>query len=335
MKKRYGFVIIVSVILLLIAVIYSLGVGTYQIGFTDMIKIVLGEGTKMQNTAVFQLRLPRIAIALAVGAAFSTAGCILQSTTRNELADSGIIGINAGASLGVVLLISAGGATYYDKLGDFSMFLMPFVAIAGAMLSSLIIYGLSYRKGISPVRLLLVGIGVNAGITAFITLYQMNMSQGDYNRALVWISGSLWGSNWKFFLVVAPITIVLFIVTMYKSKVLDAMDLGDELATGLGVMVETERKKLLTIAVIIAAVATAVAGNISFLGLVGPHIARRLVGPVHRRLIPVAAIISMSIIIIADVLSRTMFSPIEVPVGITISIIGVPYFVYLMLKSKE
>lgn len=335
MKKRYGVVITIAALLLVLAVIYSLGVGTYQIGFVDMIKILFGEGTKMQNTAVFQLRMPRIAIALAVGVAFSTAGCILQSTTRNELADSGIIGINAGASLGVVLLISAGGATYYDKLGDFSMFLMPFVAIIGAMTSSLIIYGLSYRKGISPVRLLLVGIGMNAGITAFITLYQMNMSQGDYNRALVWISGSLWGSNWKFFFVVAPIALLLFVVTMYKSKVLDAMDLGDELATGLGVMVEAERRKLLLIAVVIAAVATAVAGNISFLGLLGPHIARKLVGPVHRRLIPVAAIISMMIVVIADVVSRTMFSPIEVPVGITISIIGVPYFVYLMLKSKE
>ena len=201
MKKRFGVVLIISILALLGAVIISLGMGTYQISFTEMIEVLLGNGTKMQNTAVFSLRLPRIAIALAVGAAFSTAGCILQSTTRNELADPGIVGINAGASLGVVLLISAGGAVYYEAIGDFSMFMMPFVALAGAFVASLLIYGLSYRKGISPIRLILVGIGVNAGITAFITLYQMNMSQGDYNRALVWISGSLWGSNWKFFYV--------------------------------------------------------------------------------------------------------------------------------------
>lgn len=335
MKKRFGVVLIISILALLGAVIISLGMGTYQISFTEMIEVLLGNGTKMQNTAVFSLRLPRIAIALAVGAAFSTAGCILQSTTRNELADPGIVGINAGASLGVVLLISAGGAVYYEAIGDFSMFMMPFVALAGAFVASLLIYGLSYRKGISPIRLILVGIGVNAGITAFITLYQMNMSQGDYNRALVWISGSLWGSNWKFFYVVAPATVLLFLLTMYKSKILDVLDLGDELATGLGVAVERERRGLLVIAVMISAVATAVAGNISFLGLLGPHIARKLVGPIHRRLLPISALISMFIIVVADMISRNLFSPIEIPVGITISIIGVPYFIYLMLRSKE
>lgn len=333
--KRLWVVLLISTLVLVGVVIFSLGMGTYQISVTDMIQVLLGNGTKMQNTAVFQLRMPRIAIALAVGAAFSTAGCILQSTTRNELADPGIVGINAGASLAVVLLISAGGAAYYEKIGDFSMFLMPFAAIAGALLASLLIYGLSYRRGISPVRLILVGIGVNAGITAFITLYQMNMAQGDYNRALVWISGSLWGSNWKFFLIVAPMTIVLLGVTMYKSKILDVLDLGDELATGLGVAVEKERRTLLLIAVVISAVATAVAGNIAYLGLLGPHIARRLVGPIHRRLLPVSALISMILIIVADMISRNVFSPIEIPVGITISIIGVPYFIYLMLRSKE
>ncbi|BBF43459.1 ABC-type Fe3+-siderophore transport system, permease 2 component [Lachnospiraceae bacterium KM106-2] len=335
MKKKVSLVMIICSILLALAVIYSLGKGTYEIGFVDMINVLLGNGTKMQNTAVFTLRLPRIAIALAVGMAFSTAGCILQSATKNDLADPGMIGINAGASLAVVMLISAGGTMYYEKIGDFTMFLMPFVAIIGALLAMGTIYLLSMKKGVSPTRLILVGIGVNAGLTAFITLYQMNMAQGDYNRALVWISGSLWGSNWKYFYIVAPITLVLVFVAMYKSKVLDVLDLGDELATGLGIAVEKERKQLLFVATLLAAAATAVAGNISFLGLLGPHIAKRLVGPIHRRQIPVAALISMFIIIVADVISRNLFSPIEIPAGIVISIIGVPYFIYLMLKTKE
>ncbi len=335
MKRRFPIVLITSLILLFVTVVISLQLGSYRIGFLDTVKTLFGQGEYMHNTVIFDLRLPRIAIALAVGVALSTAGCILQSVTKNALADPGIIGINAGASLAVVLLIYSGGAVYYDEVSTLNMFLMPFVAIIGALLSSLAIYLLSYEKKVSPYRLILNGIGVNAGLSAFITFYQLNMSQGDYNQALVWTSGSLWRSSMGFFYIVAPITAILFFVAMYKSKTLDVMDLGDDLATGLGIQVEKERRRLLVIAVVISAVATSVAGNISFLGLLSPHIARKLVGPVHRRLIPVAAIISMMIILIADGVSRTMFSPMEIPVGITISVIGVPYFIYLMLTSKE
>lgn len=335
MKNRFKLVLLGSALVLFITVVVCLQLGSYHIPFVDVVKTLFGQGDYINNTVIFDLRLPRIAIAMAVGVAFSTAGCLLQSVTKNALADPGIIGINAGASLAVVLLIFSGGTVYYDKIGTLNLFLMPIAAILGAMASATLIYVLSIKNTVSPMRLVLNGIGVNAGLSAFITFYQLNMSQGDYNQALTWTSGSLWGSSFGFFLIVAPITLLLFGLAMYKSKSLDVMDLGDELATGLGIQVAKERRILLIIAVVIAAAATAVAGNISFLGLLSPHIARKLVGPVHRRLLPVAAIVSMVIILIADAVSRTLFSPIELPVGITISVIGVPYFIYLMLTSKE
>lgn len=335
MKNRFKLVLLGSALLLFATVVFSLQLGSYRIPFMDVIKTLFGQGDYINNTVVFDLRLPRILIAMAVGVALSTAGCLLQSVTKNALADPGIIGINAGASLAVVLLIFSGGSVYYDKIGSLNMVLMPVVAIIGALASSALIYALSIKKTVSPMRLILNGIGVNAGLSAFITFYQLNMSQGDYNQALVWTSGSLWGSSMGFFFIVAPMTLLLFGISMYKSKTLDVMDLGDDLATGLGVQVEKERRNFLLIAVVISAVATAVAGNISFLGLLSPHIARKLVGPVHRRLLPVAAIVSMVIILVADAVSRTVFSPIELPVGITISVIGVPYFIYLMLTTKE
>ncbi|MDO5294783.1 MAG: iron ABC transporter permease [bacterium] len=335
MKNRFRIVFAVSILLLAVTVIFTLQLGSYHMSFTEIVSTLFGQGSYMQQTVIFDLRLPRILIAMAVGVAFSTAGCILQSVTKNALADPGIIGINAGASLAVVLLIFSGGTVYYDKLGTLNMFLMPFVAIIGAMASATLIYVLSIKKTVSPFRLILNGIGINAGLSAFITFYQLNMSQGDYNQALVWTSGSLWGSSYSFFFIVAPVTLVLIFVAMYKSKTLDVMDLGDELATGLGIQVEKERRKMLIVAVVISAVATSVAGNISFLGLLSPHIARKLVGPVHRRVIPVAAVISMMIILIADGIARTVFAPVELPVGIMISVIGVPYFIYLMLTSKE
>ncbi|MDO5522207.1 MAG: iron ABC transporter permease [bacterium] len=335
MKNRFRIAFIVSILLLAITTVFCLQLGSYHMSFTEILGTLFGQGSYMQQTVIFDLRLPRILIAIAVGMAFSTAGCILQSVTKNALADPGIIGINAGASLAVVLLIYSGGTVYYDKIGALNMFLMPFVAIIGAMISAALIYVLSIKKTVSPFRLILNGIGVNAGLSAFITFYQLNMSQGDYNQALVWTSGSLWGSSYSFFFIVAPVTLLLVFVAMYKSKTLDVMDLGDELATGLGIQVEKERRRMLIVAVVISAVATSVAGNISFLGLISPHIARKLVGPVHRRVIPVAAVISMIIILVADGIARTVFAPVELPVGIMISVIGVPYFIYLMLTSKE
>ena len=147
------------------------------------------------------------------------------------------------------------------------------------------------------------------------------------------MSGSLWGSSWKFFFLILPPALLFLGLTLYKSKILDVLDLGDEISTGLGVKVEAERKRLFFFAIVLSALATAVAGNIAFLGLLGPQLAKRLVGPVHRRQLPIAWLVSGVIILIADSISRNMFSPIEIPVGITISIVGVPYFIYLMLKE--
>ena len=333
--KNKTFIVVFGAFLLLIgAFLISLMTGTYKLSLSEMLYTFLGQGTKMHHMVIFQLRLPRILTAAFVGAALSTSGCILQSITKNQLAEPGIIGMNAGSALGVVLLITSKSSNYYDALGFGTVLLMPFAAIIGALFATLIIYGLSYKKGVDPTRLILVGIGVNAGINALITMYQLNMSKGDYNKALTWISGSLWGSSWQFFMISAPIIVLLIGFTLYKSKVLDAMDLGDELAVGLGVRIERERRILLFLAVGLAASATAVAGNIAFLGLLGPHIAKRLIGPVHRRQIPLAALINGIIIILADIVSRNLFAPLEIPVGITIAAIGVPYFIYLMMKEK-
>lgn len=335
MKKRVRISYSIIFSILLMVCLFSMSVGKYTISVPDIIKTLAGMGTKMQETVIYSIRLPRICVAVFVGAALSTAGCILQTVTKNELAEPGIIGLNAGSSLAVILLISSGGALYYDKIGNWTIFFMPFISILGSFLAMLLIYGLAFKKKkVTPTRLILTGIGVNAGINAIITVYQLNMSKGDYNQALTWISGSLWGTNWSYFYFLAPITVLMIVLSLYKSKILDVLDLGDELATGLGVAVEKERRILLFYAVVLAAVATSVAGNISFLGLLGPHIAKKLCGPVHFRQIPLAAGISAIIIVVADLISKNAFSPLEIPVGITISIIGVPYFIYLMIREK-
>lgn len=334
MKKRTVTVFICTFIALLGVFFLALMWGTYPISVTEVANTLAGYGDKLQNTVVFQIRLPRICVAIFVAIALSCAGCILQTVTRNPLAESGMIGINAGAALAVVVLISMNSAQYYSAIGVKTILLMPVVSILGAFSSSILIYILAYKKGMAPTRLILVGIGVNSGINALIAFYQLNMSKGDYNQVLTWTSGSLWGSSWIYFIIIAPIITILFGIALYKGKTMDVLGLGDEIAVGLGLQVQKETRKLLIIAVALSAVATSVAGNIAFLGLLGPHIAKGLIGSKHRRQIPVAALISSVLLLLADTASRNLFTPLEIPVGITLSILGVPYFVYLMLKEK-
>lgn len=334
MKNRIKYVFFFSFAVLILSALIALMSGSYAMTIGEVVNTLFGNGSKAQNVVIFDLRLPRICVAIFVGIALSTAGCILQGVTKNPLAEPGMIGINAGAVLAVVMLISSRSTAYYNAISMSTIYLMPLVSFLGAFLVSLLIYFLSYKKGVKPTRLILVGIGVNSGVNAIITLYQLNMSKGDYNQAMTWISGSLWGSSWVYFKIVAPVVILLFAIVYYKSKTLDVLALGDELATGLGISVAKETRVFLVLAVALSAIATSVAGNIAFLGLLGPHIGKRLVGPKHRRLIPIAALISSCLILIADTASRNLFTPLEIPVGITLSVIGVPYFIYLMMKEK-
>ncbi|WP_167959111.1 FecCD family ABC transporter permease [Anaerosporobacter faecicola] len=333
MKKRRSRSYIVLSLVFLGILLLALSWGTYQISLSDIYKTIMGKGNLLQSTTIWDIRMPRIGIALLVGICLAASGSVLQTVTGNELAEPGMIGINAGAALMVVLVISNKTTNYYDAIGASALYIMPVVAIFGACMSGIAIYLLSYKRGVSPTRLILTGIGVNVGINAFISLYQLNMSRGDYNQVLTWTSGSLWGSSWRFFWLILPGVMVFLVAILHKAKILDVLSLGDEIATGLGVQVEKERRILFFFAIVLAALATSVAGNIAFLGLLGPHIAKRLVGPVHRRQIPLAALISSMIMIFADTFSRNMFSPIEIPAGIMISIVGVPYFIYLMMKE--
>lgn len=333
-KKKFNIVIAVLTVLLVISFLVTLCWGTYKISPLEVINTLLGNGTKLQNTAILTIRLPRMLVGVFVAIALSTAGAILQTVTKNDLADTGIIGINAGAAVAAIMFITYSTGAYYSELGQLSIFVLPFMAIVGASITAFIIYMMSSRKGIKPKRLLLIGIGLNAGLNAFITFFTFRGGVGDYNRVLVWTSGSLWGSGLSYAKVIIPIVAVMFMIVLLNHKKLDVLNLSDELAISLGLNLERERKRFLSFAVILAGTATAFAGNIGFLGLIAPHIARKLVGPYHKKFIIVSAMISVIIVILADAVSRNLFSPIEIPVGITVSIFGVPYFIYLMMKEK-
>lgn len=331
MQKRHR-ILVLCVLLLLAAVALSIMTGSYSISPSDLLTTLLNKGSRAHTFAIFQIRLPRIVLAILVGSALGVSGIILQGITKNPLAEPGMIGINAGSALFVVLWISHGANAYSSSLSDGKVLLMPLLAIAGAFCTTAFLYGYSWRNGIRPIRFLLTGVGVNAGITAVISFYQLQMSRGDYNQVLMWTNGSLWGSSWRYILVSAPLILLLLVLVWTHSRTLDILSLGDEGAAALGVSTQRTRIWFLAAAAALAALATAVAGSIAFLGLLGPQIALRIAGVRHRLLLPLAALISSMLLIIADMLARNLFSPLEIPVGILVSMIGIPYFIYLMMK---
>ncbi|MDO4355120.1 MAG: iron ABC transporter permease [Clostridia bacterium] len=333
MKRRIS--VAVCAVLFFAICVFALMYGSYTMSPAEVFDTLLHGGDNSQHLAIWGIRLPRMLVAVFVGAALAVSGCIIQGVTRNPLAEPGIIGINSGATLAVVLFISFRSAEYYSALQMSTVILIPVIAALGAFIAAGLIWLLSLKRGrAGSNRLVLVGVGVNVAVSAIVTLIQLNMNRGSYNQALSWTNGSLWGTGFEYLAMIGPLTVVIFGVLMYRGLTLDVMNLGDEIATGLGIDVERERRRLLILAVLLAAGATAVAGNISFVGLLGPHLAQNLVGPVHRRKLPMAAVISGALVVLADTLSRNLFSPLEIPVGITLSLIGVPYFIYLMLKEK-
>lgn len=333
-RRRFKIISLVLFILLLVSLTLYLGWGTYKISPIDSIKTILGQGTKLQNAAILNLRLPRMLVGISVAIALSTSGALLQTITKNELADPGIIGINAGAAVAAVIFVSLKTANYYSVLGAQSVYVLPFMAVIGAGISATINYLLSSRNGVKPKRLLLIGLGMNAGLNAFITFFTFRGGLSDYNRVLIWTSGSLWGAGWNYARVIIPLVVLMFVLVLINYKKLDVLNLSDEHAISLGLNLNKERKKFLSYAVILAGGATAFAGNIGFIGLISPHIAKKLVGSYHKNFLVISGVISAVIILFADAVSRNLFSPIEIPVGITISIFGVPYFIYLMMKEK-
>lgn len=325
-------VIIGCAALLVISFIISMNTGYIKLSGMDTLRTLFGGGSEKENLILFDLRLPRIVISILVGAGLSLSGCIIQGVSKNALADPGLLGINAGAGMMVILYVLFFGAQSF-----FSVFTLPFLALSGAGVTAIIIYVLSYKKGegIAPMSLILIGIAVQAGISALTTVLVVKLDETQFNFVAAWQAGSIWGSNWEFVLALLPWLLILIPYVLAKFRVLDVLNLGDDIAYSLGVSVEHERRRLLAAAVALAASCVAVSGNISFVGLIGPHLARRLVGARHGILLPVCALTGSVLVSAADTIARVIVQPSEIPTGIMAAIIGAPYFLFLLAKSRQ
>lgn len=322
-------------VLLVAACVLDVSLGVISIAPADTVSTLLGQGSRRDELVLFEIRLPRIAVAMLVGVGLALSGTILQGITQNVLADPGILGINACAGLAVFVFLAFGGAM--SDLGplEVSAYSLPLAALAGGSLGATLIYLLAYQRGaVTPTRLLLVGVGIAFGATACIpVLARMLPSSSVYQYAASWLEGSVSGASWDYVNALWPWIAVLAPIALYKSQTLNVLGLGDAVAGGLGVAVQRQRLLLVAIAVGLAASSVAIGGGIAFVGLMAPHLGRRLVGPDHRILIPAAALIGALLLVLADVVAQNALAPYQIPIGIVVALVGAPYFLYLLVRT--
>jgi iron complex transport system permease protein len=328
-KSRVPIVLLTLMLITLTAMVMNTSFGEYPIPLLAVIQTVLGidKGNTDYAFVINTLRLPRTLTACFVGMALAIAGTILQGITRNPLADPGIIGIDAGAALAAVSLI-----VLFPNL---PAGMLPLAAFAGALIASLLIYFLAWDRGTHPVRLILIGIGIAAVASAFTNLMVTFGDINNVSQALVWLAGSVYGRSWEQVFSLIPWLVIFIPLALANASQLNVLALGEEIATGLGSKVERQRSLLLLISAALSGAAVATTGTIGFVGLIAPHIARQLVGNIHQGSIPVAAITGAAIVVIADLLGRILFAPVEIPCGIITAVIGAPYFIYLLVKSRR
>ncbi|WP_168121255.1 iron ABC transporter permease [Paenibacillus sp. HB172176] len=321
---------------MLITVYISLTNGVFDISLKDVVHTLLRIHPEHDHDLVIlKFRLPRIVIAILVGMGLGMAGTVVQSLTRNNLADPGILGINAGAGMAMVVFLYF----FQGKVkgtGLAAIFAMPAVGLAGGLGAALLIYFYARKNGrIESQRLLLTGIAMASGLSAVTVFLTLRMSAQDFEMAAVWVSGSIYNANWKYVLSMLPWLVLLAPVIYMRSRILDLFQLAEDTARGLGASVEKERAILLLSAIGMVSACVSVSGGIGFIGLMAPHIARRLVGFSHRQLLPMSAMVGALLVLISDFIAKSALAPIEIPVGIVIAIIGVPYFVLLLYRGRR
>ena len=319
--RAIGFyVVTLSLMVLLFGL--SIRLGTYTLSFEE-IWAAFQPDDKNYFT-LMEYRLPRAVLAILLGGALAISGVLVQSVVRNPLASPDILGINNAAGLVAVSVLMF--------LPNLAFYWMPIFAFLGGVLSFVILWivcGFNFR----PIKMAIIGVALSA-LWAAISHYLMLTNPVEINTAMLWLTGSLWGRSWSYLNVVLPWLVVLLPLPFIFCRDLDTLGLGEDKASTLGVTVNKVQISVLVLAVALSTTAVAICGPIAFLGLVAPHLARRLVGGRHRTLLPAALIIGALLLQLSDILARVIDPPTELPAGILTAIIGAPYFFYLLMRTK-
>lgn len=319
-----------------LASVLSLTSGAAGLGANDLWRAATGEGLSPRDRVVlFDIRLPRLAMGLTVGAALAVAGVLLQGLFRNPLADPGIVGINAGAGLGAVLAIVLGGLLPLAVLDGLGGWLVPLAAFLGGWGATLLLYAVATRGGRTDVAtMLLAGIALAAlaGAATGVLVYLADDTQ--LRDLTFWSMGSLAGATWAKLAAALPLVVLALVMAPGLARGLNALALGEGQALHLGIRVQHVKNGAVFGAAAATGAAVAVSGGIGFIGLVVPHLLRLVLGPDHRQLIPNAALLGAGLLVLADLLSRSVVAPAELPIGIITALIGAPVFLWILLRQR-
>lgn len=313
------------------AMVLCTGLGSLRISPVEVIRSLLGIGDDSSHMIIFSLRLPRVVIAVMVGAALAVSGALLQGIVRNPLTSPDVIGITGGAQLGTIVFI-----LYFSGV---SIRYMPIWSIGGAFAAAALVYLFAYRRGITPLRLVLIGIGMATALTAFTYMLILTAPftpSAVAVKAFTFMTGSIYGVSWQRDVVtLLPWIVILLPLSLIYARHLNVQELGDEVAASVGSSLQAKRTMLLFVSVALSGAAISIGGSINFIGLMAPHIARKLVGPAYGGVIPVSALIGSLILLLSDLIARTAFLPLDIPAGVFTAAVGAPFFIYLLYRHRK
>ncbi len=273
---------------------------------------------------IYDLRFPRIGIAIVAGAAITTSGVLLQAVLKNPLADPGIIGVSAGASLVAILVVA-----FLPMLYRY----LPLFAFLGGFLAFLLVYSFSWKGGLSSLRIVLVGVAVNACLTGIMSAFHAGMGEQNSGVASI-VNANITMKTWEDFEILLIYSVIGLFAAIFVARWCNLLALSDETVESLGIRVNLVRIVISTIAVLLASIATAIVGTVSFLGLLVPHIARILVGNDHKVLLPYAMLLGAFVFLLADTVGRTIVAPYEISASVIMTVIGGPCFILMLRKAK-
>ena len=312
----------------LLVMLGSLALGKVNLSPATLFDVLFGRADQSLVFIVEQLRMPRLALAALVGAALAVSGLILQCIIRNPLASPDLLGITSSASAAAVIYLSFFSAALGAQF-------LPLAAISGAGLAALAIYLLAWNQGASPLRLVLIGVGVSALLAAVTTFILVFSPLTTTLSAYVWLTGSVYGASWPEPRALASWLVVVLPLLVLLARQVRVQQLDDDLAQGIGVRVQWLRAGLLLVSVALAGLAVAWGGAIAFVGLIAPHIAKRLVPPGFAGQALMSALMGANLVMLADLAGRTLFLPLDLPAGIFVAVLGTPFFLYLLINQRH
>ncbi|ACT04602.1 FecCD family ABC transporter permease [Paenibacillus sp. JDR-2] len=330
MVRKQRIILGILLLLILATIIASLSLGYSTLTFKRLIPVLFGDGTKKENFILFDIRMPRVIITLLAGMALALSGSILQGVSRNDLADPGIVGINSGAGVAITVFF----LFFPTEAGPF-VYALPVVAFLGGLATAVLIALFSWKKhvGIQPVSMVLTGIGFQMALSGVMIVLMSSADRQKVDFIAKWIAGGIWGTDWVFINAMWPWLAIFIPFTLYKANRLNILALNEPVAVGVGISLTRERLVLLFSAVALAASAVSVTGGIAFIGLLAPHIAKALVGPRNQLFIPISILFGGWLLVLADTIGRQIDIAGGLPAGIVVSLIGAPYFLFLLLKK--